>query len=196
MLIRRLEPRDRGSIAGILTSDETFAAEEVAVALELVDSAIAKPDGDYEALVAEEEEGMGVIGYVCYGRTPMTTATYDLYWLATHRRARGQGVGSKLVVAMEEELGRRGAVTVRVETSLMEAYGAARSFYARARYLEAGRISDFYAPGDDLIVLAKRLSVLAREDAATSGGGAPSSVIPPRDVAGGAALAGRDCARS
>jgi ribosomal protein S18 acetylase RimI-like enzyme len=161
MRIRRLAPPDRAAISELLCSDATFADDEIAVALELIDGAIASPDGDYRALVCCDDER--VVGYVCYGPTPMTESTWDLYWIATHRIARGKGVASRLVDAMERELADLGARTVRIETSQMEAYGAARSFYSRIAYHEVGRIPDFYKLGDDLIILSKRIDVPAEQ---------------------------------
>lgn len=156
MLIRRLAPPDVPAVAELLRSDSTFTAEEQAVAMELVESAAARPDGDYRALVCEADDGR-VVGYVCYGQTPMTAGTWDLYWIATHQKARGRGVATALVHAMEAELRDLGARIVRIETSQMEAYGAARAFYERMAYDEVGRIRDFYKAGDDLIIFAKRL---------------------------------------
>ncbi|MBI4508625.1 MAG: GNAT family N-acetyltransferase [Deltaproteobacteria bacterium] len=158
MRTRRLAPPDHSFVADLLRSDETFVEEEVQVAMELIDSAIRDPEGDYRALVCEDDAAL-VVGYACFGRTPMTQATCDLYWLATHRQARGRGVGTRLVLAMEAELLGAGMRTVRVETSKLEAYGAARAFYARLGYREVGRIPDFYRQGDDLIILAKRLDL-------------------------------------
>jgi hypothetical protein len=63
---------------------------------------------------------------------------------------------------MEAEILRLGGHRVRIETSQLEAYGSARSLYARLSYLEAGRIPDFYRPGDDLIILCKRLELPAQ----------------------------------
>lgn len=98
-----------------------------------------------------------VAGYVCFGPTPMTEGTYDLYWIATDPSARGKGVGSALVGAMEKELSGHGARMIRVETSATDAYGSTRLFYQRARYVEEARLRDFYKAGDDLVILAKRL---------------------------------------
>ncbi len=162
MHIRRLAPPDRDDVASLLRSDETFNEEEVAVALELVDSAIRDAQGDYRALVCEVDGR--VLGYVCYGPTPMTTATWDLYWIATHKTARGKGIASRLVKGMEADILGKGAVTIRLETSQTEAYGAARTFYERGGYREVGRIQDFYKQDDDLIIFAKRLDAEARSE--------------------------------
>jgi len=98
-----------------------------------------------------------VVGYVCYGPTPMTAGTFDLYWIASDPLVRGQGVGAALVSAMEGDLRRRRGRLIRIETSAMEAYGPTRGFYAAMQYKEESRFRDFYKPGEDLIVLAKRL---------------------------------------
>jgi ribosomal protein S18 acetylase RimI-like enzyme len=156
---RKLAPPDRAPIEALLRSDSTFTQEEVSVALEVVDSAIACPDKDYSGIVFDHEEQ--VAGYICYGRTPMTESTYDLYWVATHAAARGKGIATSLVREMEAELRERGARTVRIETSELESYGAARSFYERMGYAEVGRIADFYKIGDALVTFAKRIDVAA-----------------------------------
>jgi ribosomal protein S18 acetylase RimI-like enzyme len=155
MRIRKLAPPDREAVLGILRSDGTFSDDEVTCALELIDLAVSQPGRDYLVQVCEDEGR--IIGYICYGPTPMTLGTWDLYWVATHAQARGRGVARRLVEAMEEELRGGGARVIRLETSQMEAYGAARGLYDRLGYLEVGRITDFYKPGDDLLIFAKHL---------------------------------------
>ncbi len=87
----------------------------------------------------------------------MTASTYDLYWIVAHAEARGRGVAGALIETMEEELRQRGATGIRVETSQLEGYDAARKLYERRGYPESARLSDFYRAGDDLIILYKRL---------------------------------------
>jgi ribosomal protein S18 acetylase RimI-like enzyme len=87
----------------------------------------------------------------------MTDASYDLYWIVTHANARGQGVASLLIGAMEQDLATRRARGVRIETSQLESYGAARKLYDRHAYTEVSRIDDFYREGDALVTFYKRL---------------------------------------
>lgn len=124
-------------------------------ALELIDGAIQPNNRDYQVLVAARDGK--VVGYVTYGPTPMTTGTFDLYWIASDPAVRGQGVGAALVSAMEGDIRRRQGRLIRVETSAMEAYGPTRGFYAAMQYKEESRFRDFYKPGEDLIILAKRV---------------------------------------
>ncbi|ATB42817.1 acetyltransferase [Cystobacter fuscus] len=124
-------------------------------AIELVDLALQPNNPDYKILVADRDGT--IVGYVCYGPTPMTEGTYDLYWIASDPQVRGQGVGASLVSGMEADLRRLTARIIRVETSATEAYGPTRGFYASMKYTEEARIRDFYKVGDDLIILTKRV---------------------------------------
>ncbi len=175
MHIRRLEPPDRAALAALLAEDETFQQDELSVALELIDAAVAAPRGDYRVLVCVAADQL--LGYVCYGPTPMTDRTFDLYWIVTHPSARGRGVATRLVGAMEETLRATKARLVRIETSQLEAYAAARLFYERLEFVEVGRITDFYRAGDDLIILSKRL-----DDEKTSRKGRHRAVSQPDDL--------------
>ena len=156
MQLRDLNSEDRSALEGVLRSDGTFRDDEVDVALELIDDRIANPKSDYWFQIAEIDGK--VAGYICFGPTPMTDCTYDLYWIVTHADARGKGVARQLVEAMEGQLKQRHAsVNIRVETSQTEGYGAARKLYERLGYPEAARFANFYKSGDDLIVFYKTL---------------------------------------
>ena len=155
MEIRPIEKKDREPLAALIRRIETFSPEEVECAIELVDLALTPNNPDYTILVADRDGPL--VGYVCYGPTPMTEGTYDLYWIASDPTVRGQGVGASLISGMEADMRRRGARIIRVETSATEAYGPTRGFYASMKYMEEARFRDFYKVGDDLIILAKRL---------------------------------------
>lgn len=152
--VRAATPSDRDGLAAVVSSDATFKPDEQVVALELIDASLAA-SSDYELRVASLAGW--VSGYICFGPTPMTLNTYDLYWIVVHAQARGQGVARALVAAMEALLRERGGGQIRVETSETEGYGAARQLYDRLGYREAGRLSNFYGPGDALLIYYKEL---------------------------------------
>ena len=153
--IRPIEPADRDKLEAVLRSDSTFNSAEIAVALELIDDGLGNAVTDYWFRIADA--GDAVAGYICYGPTPMTESTYDLYWIVSHADYRGLGVAGQLIQAMEADLRERGGTAVRVETSVKESHEAARRLYARLGYPETARFPDFYARGDDLLVYYKRL---------------------------------------
>src|SRR5215467_9736045 len=155
MEIRPIAAKDREPLAELLRRIDTFSPPEVSCALELIDLALTSNKVDYQVLVATK--GDKVVGFICYGPTPMIVGTFDLYWIASAPEVRGQGVGGALVAAMEGDLRKRGARLIRVETSAMEAYGPTRGFYEAMKYREEARFRDFYKVGEDLIILSKRL---------------------------------------
>ena len=152
LVIRPIRKGDRAALRRVITSDDTFKPEEVKVAIELVTSALDALD-DYRVLVAVLDKV--VSGYICFGPTPMTVRTYDLYWIVVAATARGRGVARALIEHMEAELRAAGGANVRVETSKTENYGSARHLYANLGYPEVSRLKDFYSPGDDLITYFK-----------------------------------------
>jgi ribosomal protein S18 acetylase RimI-like enzyme len=161
MRLGPLHRRDRPRLAELLAATDAFNADEVQVALSLFDVSL-DPAGadtaDYQFLGAFEEADGRLVGYACFGATPATNGTYDLYWLAVDPAAQGRGVGTSLVRAVEEKLVGRGARLLVVETSSRPDYEGTRRFYARSGYSEAARVRDFYAPADDRIVLTTRLT--------------------------------------
>ncbi len=153
--VRAATADDRAGLGAILDADTTFTADERAVAIELIDAAL-EDSVDYQLLVADAA-GHPVAGYVCFGRTPMTAGTWDLYWLVVHPAARGRGVAGALLFELERVLRARGGTAIRVETSETEGYGAARKLYQRLDYPVAAVLKDFYRPGDSLFIYYKQL---------------------------------------
>ena len=154
-MLVRLDPRHRSSLADLLSRTREFTREEVDVALELIDLGIAGGH-DYRFWVDEGADG-AARGYICFGRTPMTESTCDLYWIAVDSSARGSGIGKRLVRAMEDELKREGARLIRVETSSTAAYAASRAFYLALDYRLLATIEGFYALENDLCIYGKVL---------------------------------------
>lgn len=155
--IRPSEPGDRGALTALVANVGVFSAEDTSCALELIDSALNSSHGagDYQILIAAVAGEL--VGYICYGKTPMTQSTWDLYWLATDPRWQRRGIAAALCRAMEEELRHSGGRLVRVETSSTENYGAAQRFYESHGYPAVCRIPGFYSPTDDLIIMFKQL---------------------------------------
>jgi D-alanine-D-alanine ligase len=156
-MLAKLVPYHRAKVASLLAQAPEFTQAEVAVALELVDLALADPAGSgYRFIVCEE--GDLLLGYACFGPIPMTQSCFDLYWLVVGQAERRKGIGRLLLASVEKEVARAGGHMIRVETSGLDSYRPARALYERAEYATAARIRDFYAPGNDLYLFLKYLS--------------------------------------
>jgi len=133
-----------------------FRPDEVAVALEVFQSAAAAPGLDYTPVGAFDEEG-NLLGFACYGPTPCTVGTWDLYWIAVDPAAHGQGIGRKLAQLVEQRIAGEGGRLIVGETSSRSDYEPTRAFYEALDYRASARVADFYAPGHALGVYTKRL---------------------------------------
>lgn len=154
--VTELRRRHRDALAEMLRSTPAFNRDDVAVALDLADQALDDPRlDDYHFVLAEEQRR--ILGYVCYGPTPLAPGTYDVYWLATHPAARRRGIARALIATMEDRLRQGGGRVLRVETSSLAAYEGARQFYLAAGYQKVSQLRDFWKPGEDLVTYAKHL---------------------------------------
>lgn len=143
----------RPRIAEILRKVNVFNEEEISVALDLFDRCLAGGD-DYQIHVAVNEESRA-IGYVCFGRRPLTDGVYDLYWIAVDPVYQRMGVGRRLLASLEEAVGRLEGRMILAETSSRDSYWQAREFYAKNGFDRIVSIDDFYAPGDSLLIYQK-----------------------------------------
>ena len=132
-----------------------FREAEVGTAIELLDEAL---DGDDDYRFLGAFDGDDLLGYACWGPTPDTIGTYDLYWIAVDRARQGEGIGTQLVQAVEQGLFVAGGRLIVVETSTRAEYTPTRAFYAARGYRQTATIPGYYAPGDDLVIYVKDLT--------------------------------------
>jgi uncharacterized protein len=161
--IRSLAAADREAIREMLEACGAFTREEVAVALEVFDEGLA---GEYSLFGAEA--GGVLSGYVCAGKTPLTRSTWHVYWICVHPKAQRAGIGRALQRYVEDFIRAQGGERIALETSGRAGYAGTRLFYERAGYRAAGRIPDFYQPGDDCVMYCKDLNA-AQHASVTSG---------------------------
>jgi ribosomal protein S18 acetylase RimI-like enzyme len=153
--VRPMQAADKPAIMAIIKATPEFEPAEIPVAEEVLDYYLASPGQDYQALAADFEGQ--VAGYVCYGSTPLTQSTWDIYWMAVKRSIRGQGIGTILLHEAEACIQAAGGHLLLIETSSKPNYLPTRRFYRRHGYKQVSRIKDFYAPGDDLVTFEKRV---------------------------------------
>jgi len=155
VVIRALESTDVPSLVALVEASGVFRPEEVEIAREVLEAAAAK--GDASGYFCGVASGDDPTGFACWGPTPCTVGTFDLYWLVVHPRSQGRGAASRLLDEAEADVRRRGGRQLIAETSSTDPYTPARSFYESRGFRAAARVPDFYRVGDDKVVYVKPL---------------------------------------
>lgn len=154
--VRPMTSEDKPAIIEILRNTPEFKPAEVDIAEEVLDSYLHDPIGSgYQVFVAEV--GSSIAGYICYGPTPLTQGTWDIYWLAVAPKQQRHGIGNTLLRFAEDKIKETEGRLALIETSSKPEYEATRHFHRSQGYELVCRIADFYAPGDDKLVFQKRL---------------------------------------
>lgn len=156
VVIRVTRPDDRAAILAFIEATGFFRPNEVAIAGGVLDSALgAGHGGHYQSFTATVDARP--VGWVCYGPTPCTAGTFDIYWIAVAPERQRHGIGRMLIAFVEHLITEQGGRLAVVETAGKDIYGPTRAFYVRCGYEPVARLHDFYDAGDDKIVLVKRL---------------------------------------
>ncbi len=154
--IRPMTRGDRPRITQILRSTPEFKPSEVAVAEEVIDSYLDDPcRSGYHILVGEVSSA--IAGYICFGPTPLTEGTWDVYWMAVAPDSQRRGIGGALLEAAEKSIRESSGRLAIIETSSTPAYANTKHFHTSHGYEIIARLPDFYARGDDKLILQKRL---------------------------------------
>jgi GNAT superfamily N-acetyltransferase len=157
IVIRPTQPEDADSILRLAGAEPLFSKEEAETVAELLEAYLTQDDHDGYFFLSALDEGK-LLGFACYGPTPLTQGTFDLYWIAVSSAARGQGVGRALMAHVEDEIRALGGRMIVLDTSGRLKYEPTRAFYHRIGYTQSATVPDFYAPGDDLVIFSRPLT--------------------------------------
>jgi len=158
MMIRSLVLKDKARFHSMLIDSRAFTAEEVDVAMELIDIVLkdeSQKDYKIDCMVDDQDQP---VGYICYGPTPMTQGTFDLYWIVVDPNFQRHGIGSKLLDFLEKMVREKGGRMILADTSTIPQYEKTKKFYLHNGFQEVGRVPDYYHPGNDRITFCKRLN--------------------------------------
>lgn len=149
--IRKATAGDTAAVMDIIRRTRFFRPVEEDIALEVLDDAVTDPT--YQSYVIEAHGR--VAGWVCFGITPCTLGTFDIYWLAVDPQAQHGGLGSALLTFAERQIAAQGGRLMIIETSGSEMYRPTQRFYEKNGYRLAACVEDFYAPADPKMIFTK-----------------------------------------
>lgn len=148
---------DRLRLHSIILRSNVFTPEEIDVAMELIDIVLKDhTQKDYKIHCRVDNQDQP-LGYICYGPTPMTQGTFDLYWIVVDPLFQGEGIGSELLNFLEQEVRGIGGRMILADTSSIPEYEKTQKFYLQKGFQEVARIIDYYNPGNDRITYCKKM---------------------------------------
>lgn len=154
--IRRACPEDKDVVMAILKQTKFFRPEELTIAEEVFDDSISgDPEVGYQSFVARET--YKTIGWVCFGPTPCTVGTFDIYWLAVDPENQNSGVGTSLMQYAATIIKNLGGRMITIDTSGSQRYLSTRQFYEKLGYCKEACLKDFYNVDDDKVIYIKRI---------------------------------------
>ena len=152
-MITKLEPKHLESVIKLVRASGLFDVEGI----KQINQCLAEHIAGNNALWFLAFDNETPLGIVYCTPEPMTEGTWNILMLVIAPAFQRQGHGQSLISHVEKSLEARGERLIIVETSSLGEFEKARSFYLKCGYVEAARIQNFYAKGDDKIVFSKSL---------------------------------------
>lgn len=154
--IGALKDADVEQVVALAGRTGIFTGDELAVVRELVEIEVGKREQqDYHSFVARKNGQ--VLGFACYGPTPMTEGTYDLYWIFVDPKDHRKGVAGALLEKVEKAVRRARGRMLLADTSSSRPYLPARRFYQKHGFHKAAEVEDYYRVGDSRVTYVKQL---------------------------------------
>ena len=155
-MIRPAHPKDVPDLPAIVIASGLFESPQVEELTQMLEHHFSSAADSPAVWLTDDDNGPVGVAYVA--PEPMTTGTWNLYWIAVHPDHQRQGRGQALLNQVEQMLTQRDVRRLLSETSGTADFDYVRRFYRQNGYQEEARIREFYAAGVDKIVFRKVLS--------------------------------------
>jgi ribosomal protein S18 acetylase RimI-like enzyme len=149
---KEIKETDINYFKEILISTGFFYDFEVEIAAELAQENLEKGEDKSGYIFTVVEDEGEVVGFSCYGKTPCTAASYDLYWIAVHQNQKGSGIGKTLMKMLEKHVAELGGKNIWIETSGRPLYEPTRQFYLKYGCNLIAELPEFYGENDPKLV--------------------------------------------
>lgn len=154
--IRPIVPADTPSLVALSGSSGLFKPEELGAIREMLDDYHATKAGNGHHIMAYEE-GAKLLGVVYFTQREFADRVWELLMIAVDGDHHRQGIGSQMLLAVEESLRAMNGRLLLIETSDKLSFERTRQFYRKHGYSEVAHIPDYFSHGDGKASFIKRL---------------------------------------
>ncbi|MDX2093756.1 MAG: GNAT family N-acetyltransferase [Kofleriaceae bacterium] len=157
-MIRTATPDDSSFVSAVGVAAGMFPADDTSVTDQMMAAYFAgKRDEGHVCLIDELAEGAERVAMAYVEPVRATDGTWELLMIAVHPSHQSRGRGAALVRHVEQALREQGQRLLLVQTSSEASYARTRAFYVACGYEQAAQISNYYAPGVDMVLFRKDL---------------------------------------
>lgn len=155
--IRLINPADTPSLVALALSSGLFQAEDLGAIQTMLDDYHSDKVGSGRQILTFDESGT-LLGMAYFCPKEFTDRVWELLMIVVDATRQRQGIGSRILLAVEEAIRFVNGRLLLIETSDKSSFERTRQFYRKHGYSEVSRIPDYYTDGDGKASFVKRIS--------------------------------------
>ena len=154
-MIRAILPADTPALVALSGSSGLFKADELYAIQEMLDEYHATNAANGHIITYEEDAEL--LGIAYFAPKVFTDRVWELLMIAVDASHHRQGIGSHLLLAVEEAVRTLNCRMLLIVTSDKSSFERTRLFYRKHRYTEVAHIPDYFTDGDGKASFIKRV---------------------------------------
>ena len=155
-MIRPVAPADSLALVALSGGSGLFRPEELDAIQGMLDAYHATNAANGHRILTCEEGGTPV-GIAYFAPKEFTDRVWELLMIAVDAPRQRQGIGSRMLLAVEDAVRAADGRLLLIETSSKTSFERTRQFYRKHGYAEVAQIPDFFADGDGKASFVKRM---------------------------------------
>jgi ribosomal protein S18 acetylase RimI-like enzyme len=155
-MIRPIDPKDTPALLALASSSGLFKPDESG-AIEGMLHEYHSTSGNNGHRILAWDEADSLIGVVYFTPKEFTDRVWELLMIAFDAPRHRQGIGSRMLSAVEETVRAAECRLLLIETSSKSSFERTRQFYRKHGYAEVAHIPDYFSDGDGKASFIKRL---------------------------------------
>ncbi len=155
-MIRPITPADSPALVALSGSSGLFKPDELDAVRGMLDAYHDTGAAAGQQILADDEAG-ALVGVAYFTPREFADRVWELLMIGVDAARQRQGIGSRLLLAVEAEVRAANGRLLLIETSDQASFERTRQFYRKHNYREVARIPDYFADGDGKASFVKRV---------------------------------------
>ena len=155
-MIRPIVPADTPALVALSGTSGLFKPNELDAIQGMLDEYHTANAANGHQIITYEDGGT-LVAIAYFVPKEFTDRVWELLMIAVDAPRHRRGIGSKMLLAVEEAVRAANGRLLLIETSSKSSFERTRQFYRKHGYSEVAHIPDFFADGDGKASFIKRV---------------------------------------